>query len=294
MFQILLTFAFLVVGFSLSFMIQFRSKAPFETPWAAFVKTIVMTTSEFDYEALFDEEHSEDLAASLVIVRVIFVIFLVLNAIVLMNLLVGVAVNDINDLEILGNIRRLAKQVEFLGTLDTLVYNKVFTAILPTKLNISIKNKRNVVGVLTLTPGKPRWRHYKLLPSRLRDALLNKALTQKKQMDDELGLQRFRTRLEEMHEVIMNTKEQKEKKPKQSAEEDRPLKNMLRHEKVMKHLTDLDEDIEEVKNQMKDNVKDAKLDLEQLNVKIDQMSLDIEVIKQFLGRLESKIGALGH
>lgn len=294
MFQILATFAFLVIGFSLSFMIEFKSKMPFEGPWAAFVKTMVMMTSEFDYVALFDEEHSKDLAASLIIVRVIFVVFLVLAAIVLMNLMVGVAVNDINDLEILGNIRRLAKQVEFLGTLDTLVYNKVFTTILPRKLNRSIKNKRNVVGVLILYPGKPRWRHFKLLPSRLRDAILNKALIQKKQMDDELGLQRFRARLDEMYDAIMSKKGKKDKKQLESSEVDKPVKNIVRQERIIKQLSDLDDDVEEMKNYMMDNVKESKSDIQQLNVKIDQMSLDIEVVKEFLSRLESKIGAINH
>lgn len=294
MFQILATFAFLVIGFSLSFMIEFKSKMPFEGPWAAFVKTMVMMTSEFDYVALFDEEHSKDLAASLIIVRVIFVVFLVLAAIVLMNLMVGVAVNDINDLEVLGNIRRLAKQVEFLGTLDTLVYNKVFTTILPRKLNRSIKNKRNVVGVLILYPGKPRWRHFKLLPSRLRDAILNKALIQKKQMDDELGLQRFRARLDDMYDAIMSKKEKKDKKQLESSEVDKPVKNIVRQERILKQLNDLDDDVEEMKNYMMDNLKESKSDIQQLNVKIDQMSLDIEVVKQFLTRLESKIGAIKH
>lgn len=275
-------------------MIQFKSQIPFEGPWAAFVKTMVMMTSEFDYVALFDEEHSRDLAASLIIVRVIFVVFLILAAIVLMNLMVGVAVNDINDLEVLGNIRRLAKQVEFLGTLDTLVYNKVFTTILPRKVNRSIKNKRNVVEVLVLYPGKPRWRHYKLLPSRLRDAIFNKALIQKKQMDDELGLQRFRTRLDEMYDAIMKKKGQKEKKQLESSEVDKPVKNIVRNERILKHLSDLDDDMEEMKNHMMENVKESKSDIQQLNVKIDQMSLDMEVIKQFLGRLESKVGALKH
>lgn len=265
---------------------------PFEGPWAALVKTIVMMTSEFDYVALFDEEHSKDLAASLVIVRFIFVVFLVLAAIVLMNLMVGVAVNDINDLEVLGNIRRLAKQVEFLGTLDTLVYNKLFTTILPTKLNRSIKNKRNVVGVLILYPGKPRWRHYKLLPSRIRDAILNKALIQKKQMDDELGLQRFRARLDDMYEAIMNKKGENDKKQLELSEVERSGKNIVRQERLIKHLTDLDDDVEEMKHYMMDNVKESKSDIQQLNVKIDQMSLDLEVIKQFLDRLESKIGAM--
>ncbi|XP_053618072.1 transient receptor potential channel pyrexia-like isoform X2 [Plodia interpunctella] len=288
--KILLTFAFLVIGFSLSFMIQFHSQMPFESPWAAMVKTVVMMTSEFDYEALFDEEHSANLATSLVIVRVIFLIFLILAAIVLMNLMVGVAVNDINDLEVLGNIRRLAKQVEFLSTLDTLVYNRVFKKLLPTKVNNSIKTKRNVRCVLTLNPGKPKWRHYKIMPSRIRDAIFEKAMRQKKQKDDEMGIQDFKCKIEEIYNaIVMDTEKRKEI-------EDRiregPALNRTRHEDIMRHLNDIDDEMTEMKDKMTTYAESTKSPIDELNVKMDQMSLEIEAIKQFLSRLETKIGRL--
>ncbi|CAH0696415.1 unnamed protein product [Spodoptera exigua] len=47
--KILLSFVFLVFGFSVSFMIHFHAKPPFEGPMGAFVTTLVMMTSEFDY-----------------------------------------------------------------------------------------------------------------------------------------------------------------------------------------------------------------------------------------------------
>lgn len=288
-FQILLTFAFLVIGFSLSFMIQFRSQIPFEGPWAALVKTMVMMTSEFDYVALFDEEHSKELATSLIIIRLIFVIFLILAAIVLMNLMVGVAVNDINDLEVLGNIRRLAKQVQFLGTLDTLVYNQVFNCILLKKMNESIKSKRKVMRVLSLSPGKPRWKNFKVLPKRLKDAIIDKALRQKKQMDDELGLQKFRTKLDEMYQAIVKPDEEKLQENKMI---DDQKEDKMRYEYVIKHLNDIDDGMDDMKKQMKSFVEETKSPLEELNVKMDQMSIEMETIKQLLSRLESKIGAL--
>lgn len=282
-FQILLTFAFLVIGFSLSFMIQFRSQMPFEGPWAAFVKTIVMMTSEFDYGALFDEEHSKELATSLVIVRIIFLVFLILAAIVLMNLLVGVAVNDINDLEILGNIRRLVKQVEFLGTLDTLVYNKLFSKILPKRVNNTLKNKRKVMGVMVLCPGKPRWKYSKLLPSRIRDAIFNKAQSQKKQLEDELGLQAFKTMMDEMHDTIV--------KGNTIVKSVVSLPNAVKSkdDEIVEHLDDIDDAVLELKGQTTTYVEESRSAVETLNVKMDQMSLDIEAVKQFLMRLESKL-----
>ncbi|KOB77902.1 Transient receptor potential channel pyrexia [Operophtera brumata] len=280
-YYILLTFAFLVIGFSLSFMIQFRSQMPFEGPWAAFVKTIVMMTSEFDYGSLFDEEHSKELATSLIIIRIIFLVFLILAAIVLMNLLVGVAVNDINDLEVLGNIRRLAKQVEFLGTLDTLVYNKLFSTILPRRVGNTLKNKRKVQGVMVLCPGKPRWKYTKVLPARLRSAIFNKAQSQKKQLEDEMGLKAFKTMMDEMHDTIVKRKIVSELSiPK-------ALKN--KDDEVVEHLDDIDNAVSELKGHTKKYVEESRCAIQALNVKMDQMSLDIKAVKEFLTRLESKL-----
>lgn len=288
---------FLVIGFSLSFMIQFHSQIPFDGPWAALVKTIVMMTSEFDYVALFDEAHSKELATSLIIVRIIFLIFLILAAIVLMNLLVGVAVNDINDLEVLGNIRRLVKQVEFLGTLDTLVYNRIFNAILPKRINTRLKNKRNVVNVMCLRPGKPRWKHSRSLPSRIKDAIFTKAQAQKKQIEDEMGLQAFKTKLNEMHEAIMSMNKMKEEKEAQKKpcfplfpQIELPKAKKTQHlDEVATTLHELDDVVIEMKNQNQEYVEESKSAMETLNVKIDQVSVELEMIKQFLSRLESKL-----
>ncbi|XP_073964044.1 transient receptor potential cation channel subfamily A member 1 homolog isoform X2 [Choristoneura fumiferana] len=59
--KILVTAIFLVIAFSICFMIQYRSAPPFDGPFAAFVKTLVMMSSEFDYEGLFGEDHVEEL-----------------------------------------------------------------------------------------------------------------------------------------------------------------------------------------------------------------------------------------
>lgn len=290
MFQILLTFAFLVIGFSLSFMIQFRSQAPFEGPISALLKTIVMMTSEFEYASLFDEAHSQKLAFSFQIVRLIFVVFLVLAAIVLMNLMVGVAVNDINDLELLGNIRRLDKQVGFLSTLDTLVYNKVFTKILPRKVNHKMRMKRNVCRVVTLRPGKPRWRHFKMLPTRIRDAIFTKAQSQKKQQEEVQEFEDFKTLMKELREMVTEIKEKGEKVEAVKRLEDKPGRHRLRHEEVMKRLGQLDGEVTTMREHVKTLADNTSSPVDVLNVKVDQISLEMEHVKQFLMRLESKLG----
>lgn len=269
-------------------MIQFRSHEPFDGPWAAFVKTMVMMTSEFDYEALFDKD-AHDLSTSIVVVRIIFMVFLILAAIVLMNLMVGVAVNDINHLEILGNIQRLAKQVQFLGTLDILVYNKFFTKVLPKRINDKVKRKRNVSNILIIYPGRPRWKHTRLLPSKLREGLFNTATSQKKMTDDEIALQAFKQMLDDIHKSVVKD-EGLEKI--QKIDQDNCVKNSKRHDEIIKHLDSIDDDMEKVKGQMTIMVEQSKEPIDKINVKIDQMSLEIETIKECLHRLESKLGQL--
>ncbi|CAF4858679.1 unnamed protein product [Pieris macdunnoughi] len=289
--KILLTFAFLVIGFSLSFMIQFHSKIPFESPWASFVKTMVMMTSEFDYEALFDQEHTRELATSIVIIRLIFLIFLILAAIVLMNLMVGVAVSDINDLEILGNIDRLAKRVEFLSTLDNLVYNRFFNSILPRKINDHIKNIRKVIKKITLCPGKPRWKYYKLLPTYIRDAILTIAQEQKDMKEGEIDMKQFRMKIDEMHGAMVKIENLQEHKLN-LANLEKTLIQKFRLEDIQKRFTDIDNGIVQVKEQITENNEEKRCLIEKLNVKVDQLSVDMESIKEVLARLERKLGSL--
>ncbi|CAK1543481.1 unnamed protein product [Leptosia nina] len=285
--KILLTFAFIIIGFSLSFMIQFHTQIPFESPWAALVKTLVMMTSEFDYQALFDKENSRELAMSLIVVRFIFLLFLILAAIVLMNLMVGVAVSDINDLALLGNIDRLSKQVQFLCTLDNLVYNRVFTLILPNRLIEHIKEKRRVVSTLIIpSPGKPKWKYYKLIPSHLREAILTIALEKMKQKDEEINLEVFKTKIDEMHSAIICLQVRKEKEVEKP---DNPLIQKMKYDEVMKRLNVLDDGIASVDEKITGFIEESKVPVESLKAQMQQMSSEIQSIKQVLVRLESKL-----
>lgn len=200
---------FLVTGFSLSFMIEYRSKIPFENPWAAFVKTMVMMTSEFDYDDLVDKKDSTNLHTSLIIIRLLFLIFLILAAIVLMNLMVAVAVNDLNDLEVLGNILRLEKQVEFLASLETLVNDKWFMKILPKRLKYKLKFARSLLKI-SLKPCEPSWSCSKALPSYVRDAIIDIAQTQKEKIDDKVDCDNLQKKIDHILDAVINADSQDE------------------------------------------------------------------------------------
>uniref|UniRef100_A0A2A4ISZ6 Ion transport domain-containing protein n=1 Tax=Heliothis virescens TaxID=7102 RepID=A0A2A4ISZ6_HELVI len=203
--KILLTFAFLLIGFALSFMIQFHCQKPFESPWAALVKTIVMMTSEFDYGDLVEETDPKVFVKSLLVVRVIFLMFVIFTAIVLMNLMVGVAVNDLQNLEVVGNVRRLAKQVELIGILENLLNARRFDSILPYWLK-NVLNRKKCRNEFVIRPNEPKSKNYKALPSHIREALFEKAQCRQKRMDDELGSQNYREKLDEIHKEMATVK----------------------------------------------------------------------------------------
>ncbi|XP_072375592.1 transient receptor potential channel pyrexia-like [Diabrotica undecimpunctata] len=82
-----------------------------------------MMMGEFEYGDMFaeDEDSPKILPATS---RFIFLIFVILTSIVLMNLMVGVAVSDIQELHRRGRAKKLEKQAEFLHQLEKVISSK--------------------------------------------------------------------------------------------------------------------------------------------------------------------------
>ncbi|KAG8292385.1 hypothetical protein J6590_097034 [Homalodisca vitripennis] len=180
--RVLATFTFVILGFTFAFMIHFEAKAPFENWWEALVKVMVMTL-EFDYGSLY--EGISGVNATSIVSRSIFLSFMVLVAIVLMNLLVGLAVSDIATLEKQGRAQRLAKQIDFLSMLEMFVYNRSLFSCCPQKVTEAVKRCRAVEPSLVLEPGKPLRNTRDTLSQQLRQAVINSIIKRKKNGDDD-------------------------------------------------------------------------------------------------------------
>lgn len=222
-FQILITFSFLVIGFALSFMIQFHHNSDFDTPWAAFVKILVMMTAELNYSDLLKEKYNiatttsngttttltaiiDEIFSPVLIFRLMFICFVILGTIVLMNLMVGVAVNDLHNLEVLGNIKRLSKQVEFLGSLDTLLYNRYFRRYIPKTLETMILKRKTILSIMTIYPSDPKSKNYKTFPISMRNSIFEKAHALRQQLEDEQGSLSYKKKLDEIYEATIKNK----------------------------------------------------------------------------------------
>eukprot|EP00800_Vazella_pourtalesii_P013144 TRINITY_DN30966_c0_g1_i1.p1 TRINITY_DN30966_c0_g1~~TRINITY_DN30966_c0_g1_i1.p1 ORF type:complete len:211 (-),score=54.78 TRINITY_DN30966_c0_g1_i1:118-750(-) len=81
----------------------------FSNPLKALLKTLTMTTGEFEYDSIF-EDPSQPLYYYVSAI-IMWVIFIVMMPILLMNLLVGLAVDDIKGVQENAELKRFEMQV---------------------------------------------------------------------------------------------------------------------------------------------------------------------------------------
>ncbi|KAI4498013.1 hypothetical protein M0802_006837 [Mischocyttarus mexicanus] len=124
--KVLLAFICMIFGFALSFTVLFYTNKEFHYWWKAIVKTIVMMMGEYEYTNLFPNDTKDSEPFLTVTSRIIFLGFIILGSMVLMNLMIGLAVNDIQGLQKVGHTRRLVKQAEFVAHLEKLRSHHVF------------------------------------------------------------------------------------------------------------------------------------------------------------------------
>lgn len=98
-----------------------------------------------------------------------------------MNILVGVAVNDVSHLEKIGTQNRLTKQVEFLTSLEDILCHEVINKKLPKNVLRVVRflNQR-VDSEIVLKPSDPNCKYSNILPRYLKEAIYEKAQMQVK------------------------------------------------------------------------------------------------------------------
>ncbi|OXU18737.1 hypothetical protein TSAR_000687 [Trichomalopsis sarcophagae] len=124
--KVLLAFIWLIVGFALSFSVLFHEADQFQSSWKALAKTVVMMMGEYEYADMFAARTNAADSFLLVTGRVVFLAFVILASVVLMNLMIGLAVSDIQALEQVGHIQRLLKQTEFVAHLERVTDHRIF------------------------------------------------------------------------------------------------------------------------------------------------------------------------
>lgn len=96
-----------------------------------------------------------------------------------MNLMIGLAVSDIATLEAQGRSQTLAKQIDFLSLLETLVYNEKWLSYVPQKLRRKIIANRNIPNTFDIHPGKLNDEKFRHLPTDLKRVIFDKIISRK-------------------------------------------------------------------------------------------------------------------
>lgn len=146
--KFMLAFSSLLIGFALSFMVLFYKSPVFRNFPLSLIKTLMMMIGEIEYGDLHNE-------LQLPTISLIFlVLFLFLVCIVMANLLIGLAVNDIPDLQRRGKIRRLAKQAAYLMAYEKIIAVAHKMKCFPSSLHIWMASRCKILKQESVYPNQ--------------------------------------------------------------------------------------------------------------------------------------------
>lgn len=126
--KFLCAYACLLTAFSLSFGVLFPNQKSFGQYGARLIKTMVMMTGEIEYNDLFYGDETILYPAT---THIIFYVFLIFVTIILMNLLVGLAVSDIQRLQKSAGLDLLVRQTDLISHFEAIMFSKWLKWILP-------------------------------------------------------------------------------------------------------------------------------------------------------------------
>lgn len=169
--KFLAAFSSLIIGFTLSFLVLFPKRKEFNTLPLSLTKTLMMMIGEIDFG---------DLIRDLDFLSGVFlVVFLFLVCVLMTNLLIGLAVNDIPDLQRQGKIRRLSKQVSYLVSYERLMVVARNLFCFPRQLRILLTHRCRIPQSVEVFPNKSngyrvsRWSsHYPIPNETLQEAIM--------------------------------------------------------------------------------------------------------------------------
>lgn len=107
--QFAVVFFLFIVAFGLGFYVLLQNQDAFATVWESLIKTTVMMIGEFEYQDIF---YGNDIDFYPEITYIMFCVFMICMSIIIMNLLVGLAVDDIKAVQEQAALKRMAMQVE--------------------------------------------------------------------------------------------------------------------------------------------------------------------------------------
>jgi hypothetical protein len=181
-----------------------------------------MLTNEYDYSGLFRENRN---VVFPLFGRIFFLVFLFMMVIVLMNLLVGLAVSDINSLVAHGKRNRLRKQADFLRVIQPFDWDVWF---MPMWLKRRVHSLRNVQQPISIYPGNKNRNEQLPIPKRIVDAII--ATAEKQRQTEERYT--IRNLFKKMNELVISLTEPRVIEDYSPGSQDRYLQRKKRPKNV--------------------------------------------------------------
>ncbi|XP_023246750.1 transient receptor potential channel pyrexia-like [Copidosoma floridanum] len=122
-FKFLGAYLCVIVGFSLAFSVLHKNRESFSNPFVSFLKTVVMLSGELEFEDVFYDNDAPILYPGTA--HLMWLVFIILITVILANLMMGLAVSDIQELRQSAGLDRLVRRAELVTHLESLLFSKL-------------------------------------------------------------------------------------------------------------------------------------------------------------------------
>lgn len=158
--KLFLAYSCILIGFSLSFTVIFSNLETFSDPLMSFITMATMMIGEVGIEDEIETAMVKGEFFMTFSVQIIYIFFVFFVTVVLMNLLVGIAVHDIQGLRSTAELSKLVRQTKLMSKIESALirpfWPKYIAKILYTSALISPRAYRVVISVKPLNPAEKR------------------------------------------------------------------------------------------------------------------------------------------
>lgn len=158
--KLFLAYSCILIGFSFSFAVIFSNKGVFSDPLISFITTTTLVIGELSVDEFFDDSVLGGPFFLKFSSQLIYVLFIFFVTVVLMNLLVGIAVHDIQGLRNTAELSKLVRQTKLMTKIESALVKaylpKRIMRILYASALLSPDAYRVAISVKPLNPGEKR------------------------------------------------------------------------------------------------------------------------------------------